>query len=182
MGAMLWHHEEPWQSDPATALRRLQAAFFAERYDFQTELERHRQSAEEALRLARNSGDRFGLVAIYSASLKVINDIVANPLPSDPAEQVEVLRRVIESISPDGFGNILDVTCVNATGGVNVMRALQSADVARIVGSERPTLKEARDSINRVASQLGRGDSVAFAVYDNANNPISWCFIGLTTD
>ena len=114
--------------------------------------------------------------------MKLIHDLADKPLPSDPAEQIADLRRVIASVSPDGFGNILDVTGVDATGGVNVTRTLQSADVARMVGSERPTLEQAKDSINTVASQLGRGDSVAFAVYDDANNPILWFFIGLTVD
>jgi hypothetical protein len=32
VGAQLWHHEAPWHSEGAKALRQLQAHFFAENY------------------------------------------------------------------------------------------------------------------------------------------------------
>src|SRR4051794_31083516 len=118
MGAMLWHHEVPWQPDVAAALRALQAAEFSHRYNFTSELEKWRGDAEEALRGERESGDQFGLVEIYTRQLETIAEIAAGPVPSSPQQQIAALRRVL----PEGFGGVLDVTGVDANGGVHVIR------------------------------------------------------------
>jgi hypothetical protein len=106
MGAMLWQHEVPWQPDAAAALRAVQVDEFRHRYDFSRELEEWRASAEQSLLAEQQSGDRFGLAAIWSKQLQTIADVASKPAPQTTEEQIELLRRVL----PEGYGGILDVT------------------------------------------------------------------------
>lgn len=178
MGAMLWHHEVPWQPDVGEALRNLQASQFRRGYNFADELEKWRKDAETSLRLELESGDRFELAAIYSKQLELIAEVSASPAPETPAEQIEILRRVL----PEEFGSVLDVTGINAVGGVFVMRVMTPAELLATFGTEHPTSRAAGESLNAVASQLDRGDSAAFAVFDDGDNPTGWVFVGYTVD
>ena len=178
MGATLWHHEVPWQADVAAALRSLQAERFRREYEFAAELEKWRRDAEEALRAERDSGDRFGLVAIYSEQLKTIEEVASTPPPQTAEGQIEALRRVL----PEGYGSVLDVTGVDQRGGVHLMRPLNPEHTAELFGTDRPTLSAIRGSLYALAERMGRGESVALAAYDESGTPTHWVFVGYTVD
>jgi hypothetical protein len=178
MGADLWQHEAEWQPDPAAALRQFQLDLFQKQHNFQEEFDSIHQSAKDALQLTRKEGDRFNLAAIYEQELKVIEAFTKKPLPTEPAEQFAVLREIL----PEGFGSILDVTGIDETGDVNVMRLLPPEEISQLVGSEKPMAEAIAKSFARIVGNLGRGDSVAFAVYDDKGNPVRWHFVGLTVD
>ena len=143
MGAMPWQYEVPWQPDLGSALRALQADEFLHRYDFSRELEKWRADAEQALKAERESGDRFGLAAIWSKQLKTIADIGSKPPPQTTEEQIEALRRVL----PEGYGGVLDVTRVDDAGGVHVARPLTPERMEELFGAARPTLATVRKSL-----------------------------------
>ncbi len=178
MGAMLWQHEVPWQADVAASLRKLQAEKFRREYDLASELEKWRCGAEQALEAERESGDAFGLVDNYSAQLKKIEEILSKPLPQETEAQMEVLRQVL----PEGYGNVLDITRVDPAGGVHVMRPLTPKQTAELFGTDRPTLDAVRKSLHAVADRIDRGESVAFAAYDESDKPTHWVFLGYTVD
>ena len=177
MGAMLWRHEVPWQADVASALRTLQADQFRRRYDFRSELEKWRRDAEQALQAERDSGDRHGLAGVYSEQLARIDAIASARPPQGPEEQMEALRRVL----PDGYGSVLDVTGVDPTGGLHLLRPLTAQEVAALFGTDRPTLQAVRKSLHVLSDRIGRGESVAVAAYDGGT-PTHWVFVGWTVD
>ena len=164
------------------ALRELQIKLFQSQHDFKAEFDDHHQSAKQAVEQTQRDGDRFGLLSIYTQHLKLIEEFASRPLPSDPAQQIHVLRAVIEGISPDGFGNILDVRGIDAAGDINMMRLLTSDEIVQFCGSEHPSPEVARNSVFNIAGQLARGSSVAFPAYDSTGNPTHWHFVGMTTD
>jgi hypothetical protein len=143
MGAELWYHDVPWRPDPADALRAFQADFFRSRYNFAERFQDYSTSTRIALKSERESGDQFGLVEIYENSAKVIGQIESEPLPTDPLEQIAILRRVIATVTKDGFGNILDVTDVDDQSGTHVTRRLRSDEVQQMVGTDRPNMEQA---------------------------------------
>jgi hypothetical protein len=178
VGAMPWQHEVPWQPDAGAALRALQAEEFRHRYDLSRELDKWRADAEQALQAEQESGDRFGLAAIWAKQLKTIADVKSKPLPQSTQEQIESLRRVL----PEGYGGVLDVTAVDEAGGVDVVRPLTPQQVEELFGTTRPTLETVRKSLHGVMAQLDRGESVAFAAYDESGTPTHWVFLGNTVD
>ena len=186
MGAMLWYHEVPWRPDPADALRAFQNEYFNARYDFAKTFEDYAQSTRSALEAERESGDQFGLVEIWENSLKVIEEIAAQPLPSDAAGQIAILRRVIATQTPDGFANVLDVTDVDDKGGTHVTRRLRRSEVIELTGTDRPTVTQAQAAIDRIYPTLGRSESVCFELFGadggGDEKPTGWFFIGYTHD
>lgn len=178
MGAMLWQHEVPWQPHIGAALRALQAGEFRQRYDFSRELEKWRAGAEQALGAERESGDRFGLAALWSRQLKTIADIASRPLPQSTEDQIESLRRVL----PEGYCGVLDLTRVDDAGGVHVLRPLTAQQIGAMFGTARPTLAAVRKSMHAVTAQLDRGEAVAFAAYGESGTPTHWVFVGYTVD
>lgn len=178
MGATFWHHDVPWQPDLSAALRQLQADEFLARYDFRRELSRWRRDAEDVVRAEIESGDKFGLVGIYSRQLRTIIRIASRPIPSDPLEQIALMRRVL----PDGFGGVLDVTGIGS-GGTHVLHELTPAETLAWFGTERPDRATAHRNLLAVSTQLDRGASVAFCNYDEGSDlPTHWMFVGNTVD
>lgn len=182
MGAELWYHEVPWRPDAADALRAFQVEFFRSRYNFADQFRLWANSTRDALKSERESGDRFGLVDTYERSAKVIAQFESTPLPTEPLEQIAVLRRVIETVSPDGFGNILDVTGVNDKGGTHCTRRLAPDEVRKKVGADRPTLEQSTIAIDRIARELGRCQSACFEYFRETTTPAGWFFVGYTLD
>lgn len=178
MGAMPWQYEVPWQPDVGAALRELQATEFRQKYDFSRELEKWRGDAEQALKVEQETGDRFGLAAVWSNQLRTIAGISSKPVPQTTQEQIEALREVL----PEGYGGVLDITTVDEAGGLHVLRPLTPQQVEAVFGTARPTLATVRESLHAVMSQLDRGDCVTFAAYDEIGTPTHWMFVGFTVD
>jgi hypothetical protein len=139
MGAEFWQHEAPWQPDAALALRQFQVDYFRANYNFLEKFQFMHESALDAVRLEREGGDEFGLLRGSLRHLEIIEDFARKPLPTDPIEQISVLRRVIESNSPDGFRDILDITAVTSEGGDRIMRLLSAADLTALIANGQPT-------------------------------------------
>ncbi len=182
MGATLWHHEVPWYPDPAAALRVFQADYFTGRYNFEERLEHETAALREVLEAERECVDPHDLVAAYAEHLAQVEQASAAPLPAEPMAQIAMLRRVIAGLTPDGFGNVLDVTGVSDTGDVHVTRRLEASDVAALVGHARPTLGQVKQSVRRIAATLGRSSSVCFEIFSEAGDACSWFFVGYTHD
>jgi len=180
MGAMPWFHEVPWQPDAKAALHQLQVGLFQATFNFDRDLETWREQATAALRQEENSGDRFGLVEIYTNALKNVERVAAGPTPSDPLEQLAILRQVLDA--GEGLGSILDVTDINATGGPHITRILPTDEVARLTGSEKPTHAQVENAIHALNDQLDRGNSFALVIHDKNGVPTHWFFIGNTVD
>ena len=179
MGAMLWKHVVVWQPDADAALRELQDEEFKRKFYFKAEVERWRSSAEQSLRAVEADGDdRFGLLAIYSRHLKRATEVASKPIPATTAEQIKALRSVL----PDGFGSVLDVTATNEVGGIHVMRLLTTPEMVDLFGTATPTLDAAEENAHRLADKLGRGESVAFPLFDDQIQPTYWFFFGYSAD
>jgi hypothetical protein len=115
MGAELWYHEAPWDSDPSEALRALQAQFLAENYNLSNVLPQHLKWARESLAAAQADDDRYGLVDLYAEKVQLLERLNSEPIPADPAAQIEILRQIYVD-SGQGISNVLDVTGFPANG------------------------------------------------------------------
>jgi len=181
MGAMPWQHLAPWDPAPVVALRKLQAAYLAENYDFPSTIDSHLESARESVRITEEEGDEYGILDIYQADLQYLEDVASRPLPTTPEEQIAVLRQIWAS-DGEGIGNVLDVKGVTAEGGVHVTRRMTANEVAEILGTPTPTPRAAERLLSKIADDLGRGESVCFPVYDDNAKPCGWWFAGYTVD
>lgn len=180
MGAMPWQQLAPWNADPTAALRELQATFLAENYDFPRVIEEHLQGAREAVRLTEEQGDEYGILDIYKADLRYLEEIASKPLPDDPRQRIAILRKVWES-GAQGIGNVLDVEEVRAEGDVHVTRRMPDKEIQKLLGTATPTRSEAEKLLGLIAEQLGRGESVCVPVYEGGE-PSGWWFVGYTID
>lgn len=183
MGADLWHHAAPWRPDPAEALSELQMRVVAETYDLPSLVQEHLESAREAVRLTEAEGDEYGVLDIYRDELAMLEEVVSHPLPEDPHEQIELVRKLHVNTG-EGIGNILDVTGVSDQRNLNVAERLTEAETERLTGTTRPTLAQAQQAIDKINEELGRGESVCFPYYENAEDqqPAGWYFVGNTLD
>ena len=102
------------------------------------------------------------------------------PIPKSPEAQIEIVRR-INADSGAGIGNVLDVTGVADRRDVQKAQRLSEQETARLVGSAQPTLAQARNAIDKINEELGRGECVCFPIY-NQGKPVGWYFVGNTID
>ncbi len=184
MGAELWYHLAPWRPDPAEALHDLQVGFLAENYDLPSLVQGHLENAREAVRATEADGDKYGILGFYKEQVEKLEEIAGQPLPQDPLEQIAIVRRVYTG-SGQGIGNVLDVERVSDRGGFPIARKLGQDEIRRFCGTDRPTLREARDSVGMIHERLQRGDSVCFPVWADDRQeaePIGWYFVGNTID
>jgi hypothetical protein len=183
MGAQLWHHVAPWHTDPGEALRELQARFLAESYDLPSLVRDHLGSIREAVRVTEAEGDEYGILGMYRAELAMLEEIASGPLPEVPLQQIELMRKLYMN-SGEGIGNILDVEGISELREVNAAERLTEVEVARLVGESYPTLAQARQAVNNINGELGRGESVCFAFYEGGDpgRPAGWYFVGNTID
>jgi hypothetical protein len=180
MGATLWFYEVAWQRDPKAVLHQLQIELFQSKYNFRKDLDAWRSETEKMLDAELKSGDRFGLSEIYRNGMKSYAAIIAQPLPTEPLEQLAILRDVLNA--GEGLGSILDVTDIDQTGGHHVTRVLSPTEIQRFTGSERPTDADMKKAITALHSELDRGESFALPIHDHAGAPTHWFFIGNTVD
>ena len=182
MGAELWYHEAPWHPDPANALRALQARFLAEHYDLPTLLPQHLIWARDSVAAARAEGDPYGLVDLYEEKVRLLEGLNSQPIPQEPQAQIEILRQ-IHADSGQGISNVLDVERISRKRDVFAAQRLTQAETVQLVGTESPTLAQARNAIANIHGGLGRGECVCFPVYDDAGRqPVAWYFVGNTVD
>ncbi len=145
------------------------------------------RNAKETVRFTREQGDEYNVLSIYQADLAYLEDVVARPLPTDPQERIDILRR-IQASGGQGLGNILDIESVcDATefgdeGWPLVSHPLPDDDLRAAFGSTTPTIEQAKKVGLKFARRLGRGESVCFPVYDESGKPVGWWFAGCTID
>jgi hypothetical protein len=183
MGAQLWYHDAPWYPDPADALKALQARVLAEQYDLHTLLPRMLIDARQSVASVEAEGDEYGLLELYREQVRLVEDYCTRPIPQDPESQIEILRKVM-AYGGEGIGNILDVEGVSDARGFPRAQRLTEADVMRLVGTTRPTIRQARDLASMINEELGRGESVCFPFYEGGETdpPAGWYFVGNTID
>ena len=181
MGAQLWHEQAPWHPDPDTALRQLQAKFVADNYDLPSYLADHLKSVRDALGSAQADGDPYGLADTYTEELQHLERPSSQPIPDAPEGQVELVRQICR-YRGEGVGNILDVTQVADRRGYPLAQRLEPADIERLVGTQRPTVKQAQDAAYKINEELNRGEAVCFPMYDRTGKPVGWYFVGNTID
>lgn len=185
MGAKLWHHQAPWHEDPEEALRALQAQVLREKYDLPTLLKMHIDDAREAVRVSEADDllDPPDLLEFYRQSLVRLEKLASQPIPSEPRQQVEMVRQVFASSGETGVGDVLDVTRVSHHGGIYIAKRLAAGDVQRLCGVERPDLNQASAAVGRIDGELRKGDSVCFPFYTaEGTKPVGWYFVGNTID
>jgi hypothetical protein len=181
MGAELWYHEAPWDPNPAKALQALQARFLAENYDLPALLPQHLIWARDSVAAAKADGDPYGLVDLYEEKVRLLERLNSQPIPGDPQAQVEMLRQ-IHADSGQGISNVLDVIGISEKRDVFAAQRLTRAETVRLVGTEQPTLAQARNAIDNIHMALNRGECVCFPVFDEAGKPAAWYFVGNTVD
>jgi hypothetical protein len=104
------------------------------------------------------------------------------PVPRDPQAQIEILRQ-IHADSGQGISNVLDVKGISEKRDVFAAQRLTQTETVRFVGTERPTVAQARNAIANIHEELGRGECVCFPIYDDAGRqPVAWYFVGNTVD
>lgn len=180
MGAQLWYHEAPWHPDAAESLKALQAQFLAENYDLHKVLPEQLANARASVEYAKEDGDPYGLVDFYQEQVASLAKLSAQPIPENPEEQVELIRRVW-SAGGDEIGNVLDVRGISDDRDTFQTQRLSDDDMLRLVGTAQPTIDEARQAVGDINAELNRGECVCFAVF-NAGVPAAWCFVGNTVD
>ncbi|HEV3082488.1 MAG TPA: hypothetical protein VGY66_22075 [Gemmataceae bacterium] len=182
MGAQLWYHEAPWHPDPAVALQALQARFLTENYDLPSLLPQHLIWAREAVAAAAAEGDPYGLVELYEERVRLLERLNKLAVPQDAQAQIEILRQIYAD-GGQGISNVLDVERISEKRDTFTAQRLSVAEALRLVGTERPTIDDARNSVSKINEELCRGECVCFPVYDKAGKqPVAWYFVGNTVD
>jgi hypothetical protein len=183
MGAELWYHRAPWHPEPGDALRALQDRFFSAHYNLPAVLRKHLRSARQAVLAAEAEGDPYELADLYGEEAAMLERLSRRPIPEGPTQQIKLLRKICAS-SGQGIGNVLDVLRVSNRGGILIARRLPPAEMTRLVGSDRPTVAQARAALGKINEELRRGEAVCFPLYAarDRSKPIGWYFIGNTVD
>lgn len=178
---MLWYHEAPWDPNPLKALQKLQAHFFAEKYDLNKLLPNELSDAQQAIADAKSEGDPYQLLSIYQERLKLMEMLSRQPIPPDPDARIDILRQVMAH-SGQGIGNILDLTGISHQRDIWTAHNLSEAEIIRLIGTPFPTREQAQNSIGKINEEIGRGESVCFPFYDEEKQPLGWFFVGNTVD
>jgi len=183
MGAELWVHEAPWYPEPVAALRALQVQCLAEKYDLSHLLPQELHCARETVAATEAEGDPYDLLDQYRRKVAMLEEFCSRPLPQAPEQQIEILRKVCAD-SGQGIGNVLDVKGVGEQRGVHTAERLTEKEMVRLIGTDRPTLAQAREGVYRIHEELGRGESVCFPYYDDSDRgrAVGWYFVGNTID
>ncbi len=187
MGAELWHHAAPWRPDPDAALFDLQVAYLDDLYDLPDFVAGHLGWIPELrgmLQAIAAAGDEDGLLDYYRGELVLREEIAGRPIPTDPGERIELVRR-LSAGSGEGTRSILDIRRVSTRRDYEVAERLDDAELIRLVGTNRPTLTQTRRAVDVIDNgNLGRGECVCFPFYDDHNpgQPAGWYFVGNTSD
>jgi hypothetical protein len=106
--------------------------------------------------------------------------MAARGVPEEPESQIDLLR-LIEQISGDWVGNILDMTGFSEGQEVGTVQRLSPERMEEVFGTATPALQEVRKGIANLADSIPRGTAVCFPVYDD-HQPVSWFFAGYSAD
>ncbi len=183
MGAMPWQIIGPYDPDPARALRAVQADLFQRMYDLAKLLDDSIASAEDTVRNTETD-DEYGLLETYRESLRQLQDIKRQPLPTDVHEQIKLLRR-IETIGYGEIGNVLDIEEVSSTRAPRKVVPLSPHDLQNVFGTMHPTRDDATTKqLGRIYKSLDRAEAVCFPFFEPppSQAPLGWCFVGYTAD
>ena len=181
MGAMPWEGMGPWREDPTESLRALQAEYFTAHYDLLSFIQKRLDGVREAIRLTEADGDPHDILSSYKQDLAVLERASREPLPAAAEGRIALLRRIEES-SGQGLGNVLDVVSVSGEGDVFVARILAESDLRELFSTTKPNREMAATTMDKVASHLGRGESVCLPVFDQNGMPEGWWFAGYSID
>jgi hypothetical protein len=184
MGAMPWQIVGPYDPDPATALRAVQAELFERKYNLEKLLDERIAGARESVRNAETDDDEYGLLEAYRGSLSQLEDIRRQPLPGEVHEQIALLRRV-EAVGSGEIGNVLDIQGVANHRQHRKVLPLSSEELQNFFGTMQPTRDEvATERLLAIYNSIDRGEAVCFSIFDPppSQQPIGWCFVGYTAD
>jgi hypothetical protein len=180
MGAQLWHHQASWNASPLAALKELQAQFVTTNYDLATLLPKELADARESLKAAKEDGDPYDLCGIYQARVELLERLCSRPIPEDAEPRVQILRQ-INAATGDSVGNVLDVSGISKKREELSAQRLDDSEIEHFTGANCPTLARARESVDKINEELGRGEAVCFPFYEN-DTPAGWYFVGNTGD
>ena len=178
MGATPWQEMGPNDDDPNESLRAAQREHL--RFiNLSRLVEEHLRSSRDAVRAVEAEGDRFGLLHIYRGQAEMLERISAEGIPTDPDQQIALLRRIHAG---EGVGNSLDVEGVSDEPVVFRARRLTDAELRDLFATTTPDEELAATAMQKLAPTLGRAESVCFRVFDHERRPIGWWFTGNSLD
>jgi hypothetical protein len=132
--------------------------------------------------LTQAEGDPYELLETYQEELRFLERLSGQPIPLDPQDQIDFIRKITR-YSGEGAGNVLDVRHVSERRGYPGAESLNEGELVRLVGTSRPTAGQARQAVERINKDLGRGEAVCFPIYEGpVGEPVGWCFVGNTID
>ncbi|MGP0069276.1 MAG: hypothetical protein ACLQGP_37455 [Isosphaeraceae bacterium] len=180
MGATYWEAITAYEEVPEAALRKAQVRFFRDAgYDIPKYLARRVRDMIEAVRSCEED-DPYGLLGFYRDALDQYRQIAARGVPEESASQIEMLR-LIEQISGDSIGNILDMTGFSQDQVPGSVQRLSPERMENVFGTATPSLSEVRDGMAELEVTIHRGTAVGFPVYEDGH-PVSWLFAGYSAD
>ncbi|MFO1023208.1 MAG: hypothetical protein U0903_21340 [Planctomycetales bacterium] len=179
MGAQLWHHETPWNDDPATALQTLQAEFAPP--DVVAELIQNQLKGQrEHAQFLVEDGDEFGLLEDVRLIISYLEQISKLPVPNDPASRVALVRN-IHNRQGDEVGNVLDVLGTSDSREHRHAQILTPEEIQKFCSTSQPTKAQAMEAISNINTDLDRAEAVCFPFYEGGS-PTGWHFVGNTAD
>jgi hypothetical protein len=197
MGAELWYYEAPWDDDPARALAALQTRIFVENYNLAEVLRASLADARESVSYTQAERDQYEkldknkakvrllerLLDHYKDEVQLLETLCRQPIPKDPIEQLQILRRV-EATGSAEIGNILDVRGVSDRRDTHVAQRLTEDQMIRLVETTRPTTAQSHAAVAAIHSDLNRGESICFPMFadNDKTKPVGWFFVGNTVD
>lgn len=181
MGGYLHHCTTAYTPDPKEALESLQAAQL-EKYDLPTLIKTSLAEYQEAFD-ATPENDEYGLHDYYKEVLEDIKIAASQPLPTDFQGRLDLVRGLCDS--GEGVGNILDVRGIASKDNeLLAAKPLSPDDLLEKFGSDKLLSADADFHAGKANEWLGRGESICFPLYASAeaDEPVEWCFVGVTVD
>ena len=187
MGSMphgTFHETESERAEDALQEARLN--FFKELdVDLHAVLEGYAQANRDAAKSCEEDGDEYNLKEWYhnaAAHFEKLATGATGPLPSDPAEQMEVYADATGTYTEEGCGNILDFNGIPSSGdGIYQMRPMSEGEIEEAFGSRKPTRADIEAGWPRLWGDLDRATGICCRFYDS-DRPKGWWFLGATAD
>jgi hypothetical protein len=180
MGATYWEAITAYEDAPEEALRRAQIRFCREAgYDIPKLLARRIEDMIGAVRSCEED-DPYDLLEFYRDALGQYRQMAARGVPEEPETQIELLR-LIEQVSGDSVGNILDMTGFSQGQEAGTVQRLSAERMEEVFGTPSPVLQEVRKGIANLEDSIPRGTAVCFPVYED-RRPVAWFFAGYSVD
>jgi hypothetical protein len=143
-------------------------------------LPQHLANARRAAALTEAEDDRYGVLDIHRSEVRVLERLCSVPIPQDFEGQIEILRK----INANSGEHVLDVRGISERRSGDTAWPLREAEIIRLAGTRQPSREEAREAVDKVSEELGRGECVCFPIYDSReqDRPTGWYFVGKTWD